>query len=217
MTKQDEGLHQPHLILASYRQKQKQKDKRGRTPYDQHHFLWYHSEEKTNGLLSWCALHWHWHWPSYLIRPHMSLVCPQCLGKVFEKGQTFRSLVICLLPFQSDKHGNVLKFRGLGYMSSSWGEFSGDRPVAWSAVQRWHWLLRHSEGENCQKVYSQLLAGSNSLVEAPKMGWSGGLVNAITAQLLPSAACSIMSASPPARLATAGRLTSGPTSIQPPS
>ena len=102
-------------------------------------------------------------------------------------------------------------------MSLSWVEFSGDRPVAWSAVQRWHWLLRHSEGENCQKVYSQLLAGSNSLVEARKMGWSGVLVNAITAQLLPSAACSIMSASPQARLATAGRLTSGPTSIQPPS
>ena len=40
MTKQDEGLHQPHLILASSIHKQKGSDKRGRTPYDQHHFLW---------------------------------------------------------------------------------------------------------------------------------------------------------------------------------
>ena len=90
---------------------------------------------------------------------HLILSVPTCrlsVPNVWErssyKGQTFRSFVICLLPFQSDKHGNVLKLSGLGYMSSSLGEFSGDRPVAWSAVQRWHWLLRHSEGENCQKV-----------------------------------------------------------------
>ena len=117
---------------------------------------------------------------------HLILSVPTCrlsVPNVWErssyKGQTFRSLVICLLPFQSDKHGNVLKFRGLGYMSSSLGEFSGDRPVAWSAVQRRHWLLRHCEGENCQKVNCQLFWLAAIVSWGPKNGmiWRVGECN----------------------------------------
>ena len=130
---------------------------------------------------------------------HLILSVPTCrlsVPNVWErssyKGQTFRSFVICLLPFQSDKHGNVLKFRGLGYMSSSLGEFSGDRPVAWSAVQRWHWLLRHREGENCQKFTSSFWLAA-IVSRGPKNGmiWRVGECNhgPSSCLLLPALLC----------------------------
>ena len=71
--------------------------------------------------LGWSP-HWRWQWPLHLTCPH---ICPLSRKNPQFWGWSICHLSLCLI----------------------FGVDSGDGPIARAAVQRWHRLLRHSEGE----------------------------------------------------------------------
>ena len=112
--------------------------------------------------LVFLPVHQHW-WPTHPTRSH----CPPSHWKKSSFGvQAYFLICPHICPPAWEK-------------SSSGGHHSGDRPTPWAAVQRRHWLLRHSEGENCQKVNCHLFWLAAIVSRGPKNGmiWRVGECN----------------------------------------